>query len=65
LFLSLSRGMKGLTWGTNELASRLMGRAGMPMTRVLFASQRILTQNRVPLLLDAPLVTDFLRGYEA
>jgi hypothetical protein len=47
------------------LASRLTGRAGMPMTRVLFASQRILTQNRVPLLLDAPLVTDFLRGYEA
>jgi hypothetical protein len=33
----------------------------MTMTRVLFASQRILTQNRYPLLLNALLVPDFYR----
>src|ERR1700676_5340173 len=64
LSLSLSRGMNGLVSGVGEMAIRLMRTAGMTMTRALFASQRILTQNRHPLLLNAPLVTDFSRRDE-
>src|ERR1700676_3557703 len=59
LFLSLSRGMNGLVSGTDELAIGVTRTAGMTTTRALFASQRILTQNRYPLLLNALLVPDF------
>jgi hypothetical protein len=56
--------MNGLASGTGELAIRLMWTGWHNDTARALRSKRILTQNRHPLLLNAPLLAGISPGYE-
>jgi hypothetical protein len=65
LFLSLSRGMNGLTSDADEMAIRRMRTGWHDDDARALRSRRILTQNRYPLLLKAHSIAEFYERYEA